>query len=689
MADRAPMTPGGVARRSRPGPRARAGRAGRGPPRCRQTEPVGAPRTGAWPGRRVPRGRRRGRCARLVLAAVMLAASGSASRPGRATPAADGPEAIAEPGAAAAATKGGAANGAAPVLGDPAAPVLVEIWADYQCPYCGVMTHAMEGSILRDYVDTGRVRLGFRDFAFLGQESLDAAVAARCAGRQDAYWRYHDLVFASQQGENQGAFSTETLVAARRLRGPRSRDLRHLPGRSGHPGGRRRRHGGRAGPRHLLDPERQRRRPQGDDDPQGRARLRRPRRRDRGGHDRGEAEPEPRRERRPVGRRGLAEPGRVGCQPHAVARRSACADPRPGRDPRDRAGRGREPRGARGRLTRMKRLLALVAVGLVAAACSTTGGAGSSPTPDPTAGATRRAPDGPARHLAPDRPDRGRRPDRIRRRPRAGRVHPHVASVADDLRGRHGHHAGPRARDLPGPGAPEPADLPRLRGRAAGDPRRGRRCGPPRRGSPLRVRHDRGRPDGDVHRRGERRDARDDGLRPRHRRRSTRGDVRRGRGRPEGAHRLRDEAHRPGGLARPRGRRGGPAVRRRRGPRVHEPRGPGRARVPTSRRRSSTGPSRSRSRPPGSRSTASAARGRGASSSRGTTSRRCGPRSRPRTSSPSSGAPARRTRSPSAPSSPTSRAAPSADPPAARHRPHGLHATSTPRPGTGGSMSSQ
>jgi len=106
-----------------------------------------------------------------------------------------------------------ALSGAAPVLGDPAAPVLVEIWADYQCPYCAIMTHAMEGALLRDYVDTGRIRLAFRDFAFLGQESLEAAAAARCAGQQGAYWRYHDLLFASQQGENQGAFAAPNLIS--------------------------------------------------------------------------------------------------------------------------------------------------------------------------------------------------------------------------------------------------------------------------------------------------------------------------------------------------------------------------------------------------------------------------------------------------------------------------------------------
>jgi protein-disulfide isomerase len=61
-------------------------------------------------------------------------------------------------------------------------------------------------------VDTGEIRLVFRDFAFLGDESVEAAAAARCAGRQDAYWRYHDLLFASQRGENQGAFGPETLA---------------------------------------------------------------------------------------------------------------------------------------------------------------------------------------------------------------------------------------------------------------------------------------------------------------------------------------------------------------------------------------------------------------------------------------------------------------------------------------------
>ncbi len=99
-------------------------------------------------------------------------------------------------------------------VGAPGAPVTIEIWADYQCPYCRLETVIFGATLERQYALTGKARIVYRDFAFLGQESLDAAVAARCAGQQapEAYWRYHDLLFAAQQGENQGTFSRANLV---------------------------------------------------------------------------------------------------------------------------------------------------------------------------------------------------------------------------------------------------------------------------------------------------------------------------------------------------------------------------------------------------------------------------------------------------------------------------------------------
>jgi len=47
--------------------------------------------------------------------------------------------------------------------------------------------------------------------AFLGQESQWAAEASECASDQNAFWPYHDKLFASQSGENQGAFSKDKL----------------------------------------------------------------------------------------------------------------------------------------------------------------------------------------------------------------------------------------------------------------------------------------------------------------------------------------------------------------------------------------------------------------------------------------------------------------------------------------------
>jgi protein-disulfide isomerase len=69
----------------------------------------------------------------------------------------------------------------------------------------------VERQIQTTYIDTGEVRFGYFNFAFLGEESQWAAEAAECASDQDAYWEYHDYLFSHQNGENQGAFSKENL----------------------------------------------------------------------------------------------------------------------------------------------------------------------------------------------------------------------------------------------------------------------------------------------------------------------------------------------------------------------------------------------------------------------------------------------------------------------------------------------
>jgi protein-disulfide isomerase len=110
---------------------------------------------------------------------------------------------------------------AGPAIGRPDAPVTIEVWADYQCVFCRLEHILFSGAVLREYVLPGIARVIHRDFAFLGQESIDAAIAARCAGRQEpaAQLRFQDTLYAFQEGKDQGRFSRENLVQMAELVG--------------------------------------------------------------------------------------------------------------------------------------------------------------------------------------------------------------------------------------------------------------------------------------------------------------------------------------------------------------------------------------------------------------------------------------------------------------------------------------
>lgn len=95
--------------------------------------------------------------------------------------------------------------------GDPDAPVTIIEFADFQCPYCGRFFAQTKPQIDEQYMQSGKVRFGYFNFAFLGQESNWAAEAAECASDQNKFWEFHDMLYTSQSGENQGAFNKENL----------------------------------------------------------------------------------------------------------------------------------------------------------------------------------------------------------------------------------------------------------------------------------------------------------------------------------------------------------------------------------------------------------------------------------------------------------------------------------------------
>ncbi len=90
------------------------------------------------------------------------------------------------------------------ILGNANAPVTLIEYGDYQCPFCGEFFSQTEPSIIQNYVNAGKVRFVFRNFAFLGPESTAAAEAADCAEDQNRLWAYHDALYSAKVADDAG-----------------------------------------------------------------------------------------------------------------------------------------------------------------------------------------------------------------------------------------------------------------------------------------------------------------------------------------------------------------------------------------------------------------------------------------------------------------------------------------------------
>ena len=98
-----------------------------------------------------------------------------------------------------------------PYLGDPAAPITLVEFGDYQCFFCNKFFHTTEPDIISNYVETGKVKIIFKDFIIIGPDSATAAHAAHCADDQGKFWEYHDILYNNWTGENNGWASSENL----------------------------------------------------------------------------------------------------------------------------------------------------------------------------------------------------------------------------------------------------------------------------------------------------------------------------------------------------------------------------------------------------------------------------------------------------------------------------------------------
>ena len=98
--------------------------------------------------------------------------------------------------------------------GNPDAPIRIDEYSDFQCPYCRIFFEETESQIMESYVADGTVYFVYNSFGdFIGPESAAAAEAAYCAGDQEKFWEMHDIIFANQTGENVGNYTDRRLSA--------------------------------------------------------------------------------------------------------------------------------------------------------------------------------------------------------------------------------------------------------------------------------------------------------------------------------------------------------------------------------------------------------------------------------------------------------------------------------------------
>jgi protein-disulfide isomerase len=108
-----------------------------------------------------------------------------------------------------------------PNLGTAGAPVAIVVFSDLQCPHCKGEAEMLRQNLIKNYPK--EVHLYFKDFPLetLHPWAKAAAMAGRCIFQQsnDAFWAYHDWVFAHQESFTPATLTQQVLDWAKDQKG--------------------------------------------------------------------------------------------------------------------------------------------------------------------------------------------------------------------------------------------------------------------------------------------------------------------------------------------------------------------------------------------------------------------------------------------------------------------------------------
>lgn len=108
-----------------------------------------------------------------------------------------------------------------PVIGNKDAQVTVIEFGDFECPFCKQSFEELLPQLKRDYIDTGKVKLVYRDFPLDFHENArkeaEAAECARDQGGVASYYKYHDQIFTQTESNGTGLALTQLPAIAKTL----------------------------------------------------------------------------------------------------------------------------------------------------------------------------------------------------------------------------------------------------------------------------------------------------------------------------------------------------------------------------------------------------------------------------------------------------------------------------------------
>lgn len=101
-----------------------------------------------------------------------------------------------------------------PYIGNANAPVTIAFWSDYQCPFCKQFETTTLPQIIQNYVDTGKVKVVFMDFSFLGNDSTTGAEYGRAVWKlyPSQYFAWRTAMFNAQDQEGDVGFGNAASI---------------------------------------------------------------------------------------------------------------------------------------------------------------------------------------------------------------------------------------------------------------------------------------------------------------------------------------------------------------------------------------------------------------------------------------------------------------------------------------------